>query len=194
MKNLETISGAIAKSFADQGIINGDETDIYQFGLRQLFFFVVNMITAITIGIVVGMLQECLVFSLAYMLLRRYTGGYHAKTSIRCYFLSILMVVVVLFSIKAAILYEWNDFCIIATMFSGVVIYLKAPIESENKPLDDAEYRKYRKCSLIIMIIEEVIVLTLFFFSNSVSVCIAFAVISAATMLLISTLLSYMQR
>jgi len=35
MKNLETISGAIAKSFADQGIINGDETDIYQFGLRQ---------------------------------------------------------------------------------------------------------------------------------------------------------------
>ena len=186
MISLKKISGVIIKSFVNQGIINDEEKDIYQFGLNQLMFFIVNMISSIAIGLIAEMLAECIVFTLAYMLLRRYSGGYHARTSVRCYFLSVCLMIVVLKIINITISNEYYHIVFVVLLLSGLVIILKAPIESENKPLNDAEYEKYRKKSLVIMAVEIIVAICSFFFNKTISVCTAFAVIIAACMLLVS--------
>ena len=186
MVGLEKLSRIIANSFADQGIVSEDETEIYQFGLNQLFFFVINMMTSVAIGLAFGKLTECLVFTLAYMLLRRYTGGYHAKTSLRCYCMSVCLTTVVLWGISEVITHEWYRGYFIILLVSMSVIFFNAPIESVNKPLDDEEYKKYRKKSLEIMTIEFVLILILFFWNRTISVCIATAVVTAAGMLILS--------
>lgn len=166
MISLEKISGVVVKSFVNQGIISDEEKGIYQFGLNQLFFFIVNMISSVAIGMITGMLAECLVFTLTYMLLRRYSGGYHARTSVRCYFLSVCLMIVVLKIIDITISNEYYHIVFVVLLLSGLVIILKAPIESENKPLNDAEYEKYRKKSSVIMAVEIIVAICSFFFST----------------------------
>jgi accessory gene regulator protein AgrB len=94
--------------------------------------------------------------------------------------------IVVLNTINITISNEYFHFVFVVLLLSGLVIILKAPIESENKPLNDDEYKKYRKKSLVIMAVEIIVAICSFYFNKTISVCTACAVIIAACMLLVS--------
>ena len=78
------------------GIIKESERELYYFGVNGLCLFLVNIATSVIIGILFGMLWQSLLFSAAYIPLRSYAGGYHAKTPGMCYILSTILIACVL--------------------------------------------------------------------------------------------------
>ena len=48
-----------------------------------------NLISTIVIGVIVGKVFESIAFLVFYIPLRSYVGGYHASTPRSCYFISI---------------------------------------------------------------------------------------------------------
>lgn len=119
------------------GVIEPSEEAVYRFGINQLFLFVVNLATSLVIGFLCGMLWQSLLFSAAYIPLRRYAGGFHAKTPGRCYFLSCLLIVCVLMLLK------YVAFSVTAVLVlivaASAVVFIKSPVASANKPLLDQE-------------------------------------------------------
>jgi len=121
---------------------------------------------------------------MAYIPLRTYAGGYHAKTQLRCYVFSILMLSAAFGGIK---LVHWTDrgyFIII--LCSVIIIILLAPLESENKPFNENEKAVYRKRTHIIL--GTLIAIALIFWLSglkSISISVTMALLVTALMLVL---------
>lgn len=165
------------------GIIEESEKEVYRFGISGLYRFLMNIITSIIIGLLFGMLWQTVIFSVTYIPLRRFAGGYHAKTPGRCYFLSCLLVVCALMLLKH-VTFSVTAILILIVAASAIV-FIKAPVASENKPLLDQEKVLYREKARRILLLEGIIAMALTFYSVEMASCLAVAIGCCALMVMV---------
>lgn len=137
------LSERITDKFEQLNVISSDDRDIYRYGVQQGCVLLLNLLSIITIGLLCGMLIESILFMLVFVPLRTYAGGYHAKTHIRCYVYSMLTIAVILLTMKLLAFDFWH-YVLMMVVGCSVILWL-APIEDENKPLDNLEQKAYRK-------------------------------------------------
>jgi len=139
---MNNISERIADSLVNAGAAPLEDKALYEYGIRQGILLVINIATAVLIGLVLGMFWQSIIFLLAYNPVRTYSGGYHARTALACYLLSIPMMLFVLLGIK---MLPWNGYiCAIALLCSVVIIVVLAPVADPNKPLNEKEKIVYK--------------------------------------------------
>lgn len=133
----------MATAFANNNIIAPEEKELYAYGLQEGFLMIWNMLTTVMLGMMFHLVWESIIYMVAYIPVRVYAGGYHAKTQLRCYFFSIGMTVLSLAVIKWI---TWSYIiCFIMSALSGGIIFMLSPVEDANKPLDEIEIKVYRK-------------------------------------------------
>lgn len=155
------VPARITDSLVNAGAVPVEDRELYEFGIRQGIFLVINLATAILIGLFMGMIWQCIVFMLAYNPLRSYAGGYHAGTPLKCYLLSIPVILSVLFGIR---LIPWNGYLVfIAIILAGITVLQLAPVEDANKPLDELETIVFRRRARIILAIVSLVAVALWF-------------------------------
>lgn len=147
---------SIRKSFVDWSIdtdiLKEEERDNFEYGLKQGLTILLNVFTVVIIGLIFGMLWQSIVFLIAYIPLRSYAGGYHAKTQLNCYLLSVLMIVLILMAMKFLL---WTRLMILMVlMLSGSIVLALAPVEDKNKPLDSLEETIFKIRSRRILFIQ----------------------------------------
>lgn len=135
-------SKKIVYSAVRKDIVKNEEVDEIIFGLNSFFTVVLNIITALIIGLVLHMVFEIVLFIFIYMMLRKYVGGSHSKTSLRCYLSSCVMYIAVPLIIKY---YPFSSlFTVCITVISAIIMFILAPVEAVNKPLDDIERKVFK--------------------------------------------------
>lgn len=160
-------SNQLANLLIETGTIKSDDRDLYVCGIYQACLFILNIATTIVVGLILGMVWESIVFSLAYIPIRTYAGGYHSKTQLRCYLLSIAIITASLLAIK---LIPWNGFiCTVIILCAGLPVLFLAPVEDSNKPLDKQEKAVYRKRTYIILGVSVGIALLCWFIKASLA-------------------------
>ena len=148
----EKASEAVTRKLQENNTIDEEQYEICRYGLQQGFTIILNIVTTFIIGMIMKGLLYAVVFTILYIPLRSNAGGYHAKTAIRCYLYSILLMIAVLLAIKHITIPSF--ICIIIFTISIAGICILAPIEDSNKPLDEIEVKVYHKRTLIILAIE----------------------------------------
>lgn len=136
----------------DNHIIEHDDRELYVYGFNQGLNILLNLITTLIVGLLFHNVLELAIFIAAYIPLRSFAGGYHAKTPVRCYIFSIIMIL--MFSLVMKHVHFTILICSIVIVVSSAVILCIAPVEDKNKPLDEREQNVYRKKSLIILAVE----------------------------------------
>lgn len=188
---INSISERIVKKLLCDEIIEQEEYDIYLFGVYQNIVLILNMITSFIIFAMFHLVIEGLLFSIFYSSLRSYSGGYHSRTLSSCYIFSVLLTVGVALIINEIKLnYLWIIIFILACVF----IYVTAPIDTSNKRLDDAEKKRYRKKSRIILFI--CILISIVFYLTQYehgTITIILVVITEAVMLVLGIADNYLQ-
>jgi len=166
------------------GAIRAEERELYEYGLQQGLLILINMFTTVTIGFLLKMVWQSILFMIIYIPLRSFAGGYHAKTQSRCYFFSILLTASVLLAIK---LIPGTNFNIIGlALAAGIIIYALAPVEDANKPLDETEAAVYKKWTRVILAVELCTMLLMVVLGvNGVSLCISASMSALSIMLVI---------
>ena len=161
---ISKLSQRITSKLISNGNILDEEKDLYAYGLfmliSHLFFFFIS----ITFGIVFSCIFESLVFYLAFQFIRRYAGGYHASTEIRCDIMSTASILVCIMVIWLAKRYEFEIPLLFTTIISAVIIFIFCPLDTPEKPLTDKERYHYRKISWLILLIISALVLVSFIF------------------------------
>ncbi|MEA5083161.1 MAG: accessory gene regulator B family protein [Lachnospiraceae bacterium] len=142
---------AIGLKLIEKELIEQDEKEIYIFGLQQGFYFVLNIITAITIGIFMGKAREIIIYILMFIPLRMFAGGYHANSYCSCYIISS---VITFFTLKMTTIMEHSFYWLSIGSVSILIIWLLSPIEDKNKPLEKEENKKYQKITRSILLFE----------------------------------------
>ncbi|NMA66182.1 MAG: accessory gene regulator B family protein [Clostridiaceae bacterium] len=168
-------------------IIKSDDRELYAYGFWQGTILIVNFITVVIIGLLCHMLWQSLIFMLAYGVLRPVAGGYHARTQRNCYIFSILLLLAVL-----ALLHQfpWNAVRgIFAAVVATCIVFLLAPVEDENKPLDKIEQLVYKRRSRWTSLLLLCITIILMMIGKSeTAYCIAVAIMALAVMLVLGKL------
>lgn len=143
---------AIADMQAELGQVDEQQRDIVQYGLEVALSTAANIIISAVIGIVSGMLLETAVFCAGFILLRRFAGGYHAATQLRCLLVSTLSTVIGLVVARMIQGPYQLLFVVLLWAAGGVAVLLLSPVEDSNKPLEEIEIRVYgRRARLVFL-------------------------------------------
>lgn len=138
------ISESFAKRLVKKEIIAGEDIEAYQFGIECFIMKAFHLISYFLIAVFFHMVLEMFVFLIAFTPLRIYSGGYHAKTPLKCYLISCCTVLSVMCLIRFAPLYI-IQYSLILAMVVSVVLLIIAPVETSTKPLDETEKKYYKK-------------------------------------------------
>lgn len=159
---ISKLSGNLVKVLIKNNKIRAEEQELYEYGvyvlLTQLFFFCVSC----ACGFLFGVPVESIIYYISFQFIRKYAGGYHAKTETRCQIFSSLSIIGCIALMKIA--YNHN-LLIAAAAFvaaASLLIIAFAPLDTPEKPLTAKEYKHFRKISVIILaVIDAAIVLSM---------------------------------
>lgn len=131
------LSGKLVNCAEEQNIIKSEDAENCLYGLNTFLTLTVNILSAFAIGLFMNMLIEISLFILVFKSLRKYVGGSHAKTALRCYISSCAIYLIVLAVIKYYPLSKSITTAI--TILSAAILCVISPVEADKKPLDDIE-------------------------------------------------------
>ena len=142
------LSHRIAHFLYHDQIIDEEMVPVCQYGFEIIISTGVGFSLVILAGLILGYLKEAVLFYFLFIVIRFYTGGYHAETHFKCKVTLLLCFLIVLLSY---ILLK-NAFCIqihvALELFYMIIILLFAPVEHLNAPMTREEEKKNRIISI----------------------------------------------
>lgn len=131
-----------------------DNFDLYEYAVYIILSSAFHIITVIALGLCFNLLVESLVFYFSFIAIRKFAGGYHAKTPSRCYVFSVISSIIMLCLIKYAnsVGNIFTYLLIIFELLCVVLIILMSPLDTENNPLNSYEKKWYKTLAVLISV------------------------------------------
>ena len=149
---ISKVSSKIVSVLASRSVINKDDAELYDYGffilLSQLLYFIIALAT----GIILKIIPQSVIFYLAFLLIRKYAGGYHASTEARCEIFSTLSIVGSITVVKLSEIYDFKTALLVISAVSAVCIFIFSPLDTPEKPLSQKEFNYFRKISWLILL------------------------------------------
>lgn len=148
----ENIADDLAILLAEKKIIKPENREFYFYGLQlaitKLFFFLVIL----TISLFTKTFLVSMAFVFMYSAIRQFTGGHHCRSEVSCFFVSILLylIMILFYDIN---MYGGKLFLCVTAAISVFLVMIFSPIEHKNKPLSVDERKKYGRISKVVAII-----------------------------------------
>lgn len=120
--------------------ISEEDMEIIRYGMDCMLSKLINILLPLPVVLCMGFEKEYLLFLVLFGILRPKVGGYHADTKMKCSILSYLMIMAVMIGTRI-----WNAHNILFILLAEGVIYILAPVDTENKRLGKEDKRYYRK-------------------------------------------------
>lgn len=139
------MSEKIADWLIGQKAISSDERELYAYAVHCLFSLIYPIAFASVVGIISGMIMESIV-----MIIRKFSGGYHADSFGKCLIISSIVIAGALLIGKN--IYNGvtlNAFYIAAS----ILLIIFSPIDSINKRLDDDDKMFCKKITIVIVLV-----------------------------------------
>lgn len=120
--------------------VNEEDREIIHYGMECMLAKLINILLPLPAVLYMKAEKEYLLFLILFGILRTKVGGYHADTRLRCFILSYLM-------IMAAIIWTsiGSTYSLLWILLTEAIIYIIAPVDTENKRLNKDDKRYYRK-------------------------------------------------
>ena len=151
---IEKIVESLLQAQVRQGTLSDETVPVYRYGYTVLIEISINFLLALLVGVLMREIGIVLLFSLLFVPLRSFCGGWHAEKSWLCVLVSLGVLILSLFVGKFQLL-QFGTYVWIAAMAAACVVILRyAPIDSEAKRLSAHEIRRYKMVIRIIVTLE----------------------------------------
>lgn len=137
----------IASIFISYGESDEEDKDIYVYACEMVISTIVNVMLGLLVAALLGRLLDGIIFITGFALLRRYTGGYHAKTHFRCILAFALILTCGMITLDYISGLQIESMVLAIAGIVSVGICLLAPVEHKNKPLDIGLRKSIKKKS-----------------------------------------------
>lgn len=133
-----------------KGKIAENEAEIYEYGYVLLIEKIIIFVVSVVIALLLDAIWEVLALCIAFIPLRVYSGGYHAKSRCTCIVMSGMFVVLGSTGIK--LLYQQINVLtyLVIEIACICVISRFAPAATDQKPVTASEARSYKKKAIVI--------------------------------------------
>lgn len=186
----QRIGNKISDALCDTEWINENEKEVYAY----CFDYAIELLLIITGVLIVGILTNRFVFTLIFLIMticyRSYGGGIHASSPGRCSAISILLFLILLYSIQplASIIMQWQ--WSMAFVVSIICILCLAPVDTPGRPMNTDKKKRLRKRCRILSLCTSV--LYVYFYIQELEQCYT-SIALCVTVLSVCMLLGYIR-
>ncbi len=165
---INKISSKIVEILIKHSLVENEDKELYLYGFFILLSQILYFIIVITIGILFKVIFESIIFYITFQFIRRYAGGYHAKTETRCEILSTLSIICCIVLIKLSKMYDIRIALLSISLVFAALIFILCPLDTPEKPLSDKEYKYFRKISWVVLSLIIIGIIVSFYFKFNV--------------------------
>lgn len=140
----------VSSFFIRKNIILEKDKEAYDYSFEVLIAFVLNFIIVINLALLTKTFLFGLLFISAFLPLRIFAGGYHASTHLRCMITLIITYLIFVVLIRLFPVNLIKVTCFGMLILSQLIIFLFAPSEDKNNPLNQNKKSQLRLRSIII--------------------------------------------
>jgi len=189
---IHSLARRVAFLFFTYGEASEEDLDIYAYSCELILSDVANVIVGILISALCGRLLEGLAFIGCFAILRRLTGGYHAKSHLVC-----ITTFAVILTLSVLLLNVLVSSVVIACLgvVSVVILFSLAPTEHKNNPLSCEHRLMLRKQSRIAIVVLFIVsVCGSIFFKASVFTAMSLSSFAVSVSVAYATVINNMER
>jgi len=137
---IRRFSEKILEYLIKSNVIENTDSDkeYYQYGIEITISSLHNIILILVIGILAHSFIESIIFLVCFMLIRQFTGGFHADTYFKCNLIFCISFIVVLILYYTTAKYLSTYISILITFVCVSIFLIRCPIEHINKPIPDS--------------------------------------------------------
>lgn len=151
----EFLAKRITMVFIRKFQIKEEDWDLYYLGIEVIVTTALTGMMIMLLGIGLRNFFGSIVFLLCFMSIRSYSGGYHAKTRLHCFFVSVLCYLLSFAMMKGLLcLPEAVQNILIATGVATTIVHFAklAPVENPNKRIREEMKERNRAMSFFMLI------------------------------------------
>lgn len=147
---MRTWAEVVADWMIQNHAIHKTDKELYVYALDSSVMLVLPLLIAGIIGFLMGNPKHGIILVLPFMILRKFSGGYHAKKRWICTVMSsLLLFLCIALSMKV----QFGQEVVISTVLASISLGIFSPIDSENRLLDMEEKRIYQRTVIYCLII-----------------------------------------
>lgn len=178
---IQIISSGIVKWLLKAGAISQDDKELYEYAAYSLLFSFIPLVLVMVISAILGMLPQGVTFIIPFLLLRKFSGGYHLESPGICFCVSIMVILIFLLAIKYMIWANAHLYCIPAVILAAVQLIAFSPIDSEARKLSQKELKAFRIIVRTITVVTVcVVAMTICTENQWISVCVSAGLVLTA--------------
>ncbi len=147
------ISTAVGNWLAKEGAVSNDDSGLYRYAVYSLLFGLAPIMIAVIWGLLFRMLGKSLLLILPFMLIRKFSGGYHLDSPVVCTVSSTILIGLATGAVKVIETYAGFVPLTVMTVLSVICICVCSPIDSESRQLSEKEHKLFGRVAVTISVI-----------------------------------------
>lgn len=147
---MQGVKGAVADWLIREAVIEEAERELYEYAVHSLFMLIAPLFMAIVIGMFFGELGMSMVLILPFMIIRKYSGGYHAKKQWICLLLSTVLLIACFWLAERS---QAGILLSVVVCTAALSLAAFSPVDSRNRRLTQEEIVVYgRNCKILVAV------------------------------------------
>ena len=180
---LDSASTKLTQYLIRNNVISGDDFPIYKYGLELLISSIIETVVICVLGSIAFTLFDAVIFIVCFVLLRSFSGGFHAKSYLRCTVYSTVTFCSV--ALAAKYLHLGLITLSVISIIDLAVIMVFAPVENPAKPIENDQKPKLRMISTLVCIAFIVVSFVLYCLGIGYSAIIVYSITSVCILVIL---------
>ena len=155
------VAGYITTWLIRHNAIKENDRTLYEYAICSLSLTICPLLMVIINGCIMGLLKESMIFILPFMVIRKYSGGFHMQHAWTCFICSYAVLFLCIFVTDRIQCSKVLNLLVLGATASLIVC---SPIDCENRQLDLTDKQNYKKTTIWISILFLTIYGTFLFF------------------------------
>lgn len=163
-KEIDKMTNMLTNFIIQHSDAKREDADIIAFGVKYGLITLAEILGMVVISFLMRELIPGAVILIAFISIRVYAGGYHAKTLPRCVVMSTILFTLIILGYK--MLYLPIIVKGLIALFLGVLILIFSPVENDNRRLSENEKKVFKNRALLFYSISLIIFILIKKLSN----------------------------
>lgn len=150
---IHSLSNHIVHRISQQLDLEEDKIALYVFGVEMLIVSLIKWGGLLGIGALLGVFKEAFLFIITFTILRNRAGGIHSESFIVCFGITTILMLLSIYFIQMNTALVGYPLILLLFSLSTILVFIYAPVDTPNKPLNEEEKRIYKKQSRFIVLL-----------------------------------------
>lgn len=158
---IQELSCGVVKWLEREGAISVKDKELFSYAIYSLLFGLLPIFIVVILGLVFGMLREGLLMIFPFMLIRKFSGGYHLNSPKLCVIISLTLLTLAMALLKVVTQGGYMSFLTVIVFLSVICLCVFSPVENSARMLTNTERRLFRTTACVLAVVSLLVYLVL---------------------------------